>query len=64
MRIRLNPRSLEQLQQVMNMLDETNPTHAIQQMITTFHKSLSHQSLYEDKHKHDQENQNLHRMPN
>mgnify|MGYP003602316507 CR=1 FL=1 len=61
MRIRLNPRSLLQLQKVMKHMGETNPTHALQQMITTFHKSLSHQSLYEDTHDN-QENQNLRPM--
>ena len=62
MRIRLNPRSLSELQQVMTLLGEANPTHVLQQMITTFNKSLSRQSQYEDKHKHDQENQSLRTM--
>jgi hypothetical protein len=63
MRVRLNPRSAQQLQQVMSILGENNPTHVLQQMITTFNNSLSHQSLNEDIHDN-QENQSLRAMPN
>jgi hypothetical protein len=62
MRVRLNPRSVEQLQQVMESMGETNPTHVLQQMITMFNKSLSDQSLNEDIHDN-QENKNLRAMP-
>lgn len=60
MRIRLNPRSLAELQQVMSILGENNPTHVLQQMITTFQKSLTRQSRYEENINGNQESKNLH----
>lgn len=40
MRIRLNPKSISELEDVMRGLGEVNPTHVVQQLISKFHKSL------------------------
>lgn len=53
MRIRLNDRSLSQLNEVMRLLGVTNPTNTVQTMITTFLKSMNDQSLNEDNSKYD-----------
>lgn len=48
MRLRLNDRSSDQLNIVMWHLGESNPTHVIQLMITTFLQSLELSSPRED----------------
>lgn len=53
MRIRLNDRSLSQLNEVMRLLGVTNPTNTVQTMITTLLKSMNDQSLNEDNSKYD-----------
>lgn len=44
MRVTLNSRSTDQLNEVMDLMGFDNPTHCIQTMITKLLESLTHQS--------------------
>ena len=48
MRIRLNDKSLGELNAVMSQLNVSNPTHCIQVMISTYYKSFNFESPRED----------------
>lgn len=48
MRVRLNEKSLRELDAIMSQLSVNNPTHCLQVMISTFYKSFNFESPRED----------------
>ncbi len=48
MRIRLNEKSLSELDAIMSQLNVSNPTHCLQVIISTFYKSFNFESPHRE----------------